>query len=837
MQHPDPDDTPLLQIAQRYHASGRTVFPVAAGTKWPSFPNGSGHIDLAWTRGYTTPVTPEHLRTWFSRPVGISVVTGRRSAVFQNDTEYGLEVIDIDDAALVQPFFDACDLAGLAPLLAQLVIELTPRHGVHIGYCCETIDGNKKLASSLDPTTQRPVTLIETRGEGGQIVAAPTPPGIHPQCPTEAYVPLQGSWEQPPIITPDQREALFQVARAFNTHVEPSQQVQGPGDPFRPSASGETGPLDRPGDRLNQEADASWWSTLLTTHGWTLLGVRGAIQYWRRPGKTDMGCSATYGACGPYLYVFSSNASPFDPERAYTPFAAQTLLEYGGDFKAAARGLSEAYTGWYPHGEARAIPDMRAPATGPEDEGDPPVAGALTADERDAAEASATSEPKDAGKSRWSATPPPTDGLFDLKKIPGLVWTKGKQSHPEATAGNYNLIFQFHPAFYHAFWWDEIRGIAMMDHVVGKGVVTEELLNDLTTWLQVHCGIRAYNTSTLRKAVEASCMKQRIDLLRQYVFTLPTWDGTPRLDTWLCDYAGADPTPYAHCLSRLIPLSMMARALDPGGNYRDVFILCGDEGIGKSLLVQKLGEPDWYCNLSMGFDNKEAHMLIRGAWVAELSELNAYSRTEESRMKSFITMTHDSYVPKYSNDRVDIVRRTVFIGTTNERMFLKGDTGNTRYNPISVATIDIPGFVAIRDQLLAEALVRYQANPAYWFVRTDEEQEETQAARSEAKMLTGLEDEIQEYLDITRWEQWRNGLQTKHEPLWAMTTVREIFEGLYQANSLDRLRINDMRIVQSLKNLGYQNKGEIRLPGRPKSRYWSRRHLDGDTPPSTVVPF
>ena len=46
------------------------------------------------------------------------------------------------------------------------------------------------------------------------------------------------------------------------------------------------------------------------------------------------------------LYVFSSNAAPFEPEKGYSKFAVYALLNHGGDFTAAARALAaEGYGG------------------------------------------------------------------------------------------------------------------------------------------------------------------------------------------------------------------------------------------------------------------------------------------------------------------------------------------------------------------------------------------------------------------------------------------------------------------------------------------------------------
>src|SRR5262249_17437009 len=94
-------------------------------------------------------------------------------------------------------------------------------------------------------------------------------------------------------------------------------------------------------------ADFDWWLDLLMRHDWRDVSRPGlasrGVRYFQRPGKVGREPSATYGKTGACLYVFSSNAQPFDPDTAYTPFSAYALLEYDGDFHAAARALAAAY--------------------------------------------------------------------------------------------------------------------------------------------------------------------------------------------------------------------------------------------------------------------------------------------------------------------------------------------------------------------------------------------------------------------------------------------------------------------------------------------------------------
>jgi hypothetical protein len=81
------------------------------------------------------------------------------------------------------------------------------------------------------------------------------------------------------------------------------------------------------------------WREVLEPAGWTVAGHRDRVTYWRRPGKVD-GVSATTGYVGAdALFIFSSNAAPFEAGRSYTRFGAYAGLEHQGDLSAAAGEL------------------------------------------------------------------------------------------------------------------------------------------------------------------------------------------------------------------------------------------------------------------------------------------------------------------------------------------------------------------------------------------------------------------------------------------------------------------------------------------------------------------
>jgi hypothetical protein len=304
----------ILSEARRLLRSGISVIPI--------LPNGSKTPAVAWKPYQTSLPTDTELARWFHEKTrGLAAIGGIISG--------SLEILDFDAPDLFEPWCNVVE--ELSPgLIQRLPLSKTPSNGRHIFYRCRHIEANLKLAQrrGLDG---KPETLIETRGEGGYAIVPPSPPACHPL--QKPYMLSRGDLTAIPTITPDERTILLQAAQSFNEYVDVTRIVSGGISPSPSPAQG-----TRPGDIFNTHAR---WPDILEPHGWMRLGQRAEITLWRRPGKRTPGCSATTNYAGSdLLYVFSSNAWPFEPETAYSKIAAYALLEHGGDFHAAARSLA-----------------------------------------------------------------------------------------------------------------------------------------------------------------------------------------------------------------------------------------------------------------------------------------------------------------------------------------------------------------------------------------------------------------------------------------------------------------------------------------------------------------
>lgn len=310
----------MIEYAKRYLNAGLSVLPANAQLKYAALQQ--------WKPYQHRLPTPTEVQAWFSNNhTGVCIVAGTVSG--------NLEMMDFDiEAELFEPWCHRVKQADPA-LLDRLVIETSQSGGRHVMYRCDSdVSKNLKLAQRkvtvpggddvvIGGKSHKPrkdkdgqwhvmLTLIETRGQGGLFLCAPTP----------GYTLLQGELTDIPVLTADQRELLLEAAWSL-TEVIP--------EPVDTPAASPSSTL-RPGDDYNARGDVR---SLLQSHGWTC--VRGGDnEYWRRPGKT-IGWSATLK--DKFFFVWSTNAALFEAEKSYRPFSVYAHLEHHGDFSAAAAEL------------------------------------------------------------------------------------------------------------------------------------------------------------------------------------------------------------------------------------------------------------------------------------------------------------------------------------------------------------------------------------------------------------------------------------------------------------------------------------------------------------------
>lgn len=164
------------------------------------------------------------------------------------------------------------------------------------------------------------------------------------------------------------------------------------------------------------------------------------------------------------------------------------------------------------------------------------------------------------------------------------------------------------------------------------------------------------------------------------------WDGKSRIYDFLHKWTKCEDTAYTREVSRLIFAGGINRLYNPGCKYDDMPVLIGTkQGEGKSTLVRWLAIRDEYFTEVNEFEGQRGIEAVEGAWICEVSELLAMTRSKEQEaVKSYLTRLNDRYRMPFDKRVTDHPRQCIFIGTTNKEQFLTDKTGNRRFYPVKV---------------------------------------------------------------------------------------------------------------------------------------------------------
>lgn len=191
-----------------------------------------------------------------------------------------------------------------------------------------------------------------------------------------------------------------------------------------------------------------------------------------------------------------------------------------------------------------------------------------------------------------------------------------------------------------------------------------------------------------------------------------TWDGVKRLDSLFVDYLRTPDNAYYRSIARLTLIAAVTRVFEPGHKWDTAPILEGLQGRRKSTFIKILGK-NWASELDGDFaDDKMMIEKMHGKWVLEMPELSGFSKAEVSHIKAFMTRQEDRARMAYDKRVTDFRRQCIFMGTTNDKRYLKDDSGGRRFWPVECGfgpdeEIDTEKLETEIDQIWAEAYLGY----------------------------------------------------------------------------------------------------------------------------------
>ena len=333
----------------------------------------------------------------------------------------------------------------------------------------------------------------------------------------------------------------------------------------------------------------------------------------------------------------------------------------------------------------------------------------------------------------------------------------------------------------------------------------------LQEWLQ-RMGLPRIGREIVGQAVEVFARERRFHPVRDWLNGLQ-WDGVSRLDRWLFAYFGAEAEDeaaieYVSAIGKMFLIAMVARVFRPGCQADYMLVLEGDQGILKSSACRVLA-GEWFSDsLPDKIEGKDARQHLRGKWLIEVSELAAFSKAETEALKAFITRREERYRPPFGRHDVVERRQCLFIGTTNEDTYIKDPTGGRRYWPVRCLSIDVAGLAGVRDQLFAEAVIRFRMGDRWWPTAEDE-------ARFFKPQQEKREDDDPWYPPVSEWS---------HGVVMNKVTVSQVARECLGFDGNSRIGPREQqRIGSILKKLGW-----VQLKRTMHGRFYGRPPGDDD---------
>jgi len=353
--------TPILAAAlAAYDAGLCPIRPRTDGTKAPlAVPHhgpadGAGKRRPGWELYQSERPSRITVEAWFDAYPGLGIVCGRVSGHLQM---LELEGRFVSDEARCRRLVAALDRHDARDIWKRMVAgyqETTPSGGMHtMAHVPDHVGGNIRLASGMTDDGPRP--LIETRGDGGFVIVAPSNGTTHPTG--GSWVLRSGGFASIAVVTVEEWTVLLAAATECNevASVEVSVPAARRLTVPRPWTGGVVG------DSWMDVAAAHIEATegvlgILCRHGWSHWQDTPEMIYVTRPGEDKFGgVSAQIKKANGRMINYSTSVIEFEtwptfrgdpprqvPTTSYDAADVLAVYEFGGDRTAALRAVAEA---------------------------------------------------------------------------------------------------------------------------------------------------------------------------------------------------------------------------------------------------------------------------------------------------------------------------------------------------------------------------------------------------------------------------------------------------------------------------------------------------------------
>jgi predicted P-loop ATPase len=297
--------------------------------------------------------------------------------------------------------------------------------------------------------------------------------------------------------------------------------------------------------------------------------------------------------------------------------------------------------------------------------------------------------------------------------------------------------------------------------------------------------------------------------MRVYFNSLPTTTSTEHIDMFLNCLDIND----SHITREVIKkwlVGCVAKLFEQHQNF--ALVLEGKGDIGKTTLCKWLAvNRNWYCSENPAYGNERDFTILQATkFIWELEELESVtSKKAAGSLKAFLTRDIGNARKAYGKVNKLYTAIANFICTVNMPEYLVDTSGNRRYFPVYVNSIDFAYHSIDKDAFWSEVANLY-FNSTYDYILTEEEKA-YQTVQNETKMMTNS---LVDYLtDI---------LEPSED---GFTPNVRLFDELREKGI--NVTTNDRRVKDAMVMLGYEQRIK-KIKGKT-TRGYSGCRINNDT--------
>lgn len=326
-------------------------------------------------------------------------------------------------------------------------------------------------------------------------------------------------------------------------------------------------------------------------------------------------------------------------------------------------------------------------------------------------------------KSRAAAPPAPPSGQLTPSNVPigDLNWAdyQTKQGgKPKGTQDNFDIMMDMYGVDVR---FNEVSKELTID---GPGAPTDGILKEdaALSYIDHLCNLNDYPKADGRTMLVPTANRNSFNPVTDLLAAV-AWDGQDHI-RMLFDSMTLHPEENPQDAFELFKRWMIgAVAIGTGQvpSMEYVLVLVDEQGgAGKTRFFCTLAPSELRKDsVTLDTADKDSIKTATSYWLVELGELDGtFTRSEQSRLKSFLSSEKDEIRLPYGRAYMKYPRRTAYFASVNTESFLVDGSGNRRFWPIRVSNVNHKHGV---DVLQAWAQAKHALDTGYRWYLNDEE--------------------------------------------------------------------------------------------------------------------